>query len=404
MPIKAKRKFFPYSEYWIPLALVFLSFATLAIFQIDGRYTVTQPDILPNMDFSEGGRYWTGPADGVRLSVSAPATLILSNDERRQTLVTQILRTPQRFDSIRVALDIKLDGVEPGDAWWQRAGVFLESRDRARRRMLYWPSEVALLSGTVPWTRFDRVIPTAAQMSYMQLFILHGGRSGVLQVRNLRVDAMAETAWFRSVKMLLIVLWGGIGLYCIAPLIVRRRRSPLAYLTLGAFAGMLAVSLTPQPLLSQSTVPIARTIATVAAPAESDREARKPADTTRKAKDGKQADTDAKTEPEQSDHGDTSSAKGASPISLASDPMQYAAHFFGHVLLGVLAAMLFRETASWRLAGYLLFAASTNELLQVFVVTRSAGFDDGLANMAGAMVGLLTVVGMRTIRTRRAAA
>lgn len=405
MRIKAKRKFFSYSEYWKPLAVVLLSAASLAIFHIDGRYTIAQRGILPNLDFSQSGRYWIGSKDGVRLTRTESRTLILENEGRRQTLITQTLEAPQRYDNIRVAMDIRLDGVRPGDAWWQKAGVLLESRDRARQRMTYWPSEIALLSGTVPWTHYDRVIPTAAQMSFMQLFILHGGESGLMQIRNLRVDAVTEAAWFGIAEKILFVLWFAVGVWALFPLIAQRYRSPLAYLTLLTFVTMVSVSLTPQPLLSQSATPVARTIETVAAPVLQDRDRKKPAETEAKAKGKKPpGKKEAKPEPEKDATEEAGTAEAAPPVALASDPMQYAAHFSSHVVLGILVGLLFREAAWWRVAGYLLLAASTTELLQVFVITRSAGLDDGLANAAGALVGVLTVVGLRTVRQRRAAA
>jgi VanZ family protein len=49
-------------------------------------------------------------------------------------------------------------------------------------------------------------------------------------------------------------------------------------------------------------------------------------------------------------------------------------------------------------------AAATNELLQVFVITRSAGLADGFANVAGAVFGLFIVFTLRRIAWRRRAA
>jgi VanZ family protein len=66
--------------------------------------------------------------------------------------------------------------------------------------------------------------------------------------------------------------------------------------------------------------------------------------------------------------------------------------------------LTFRSVSWWRLTLYLLLAATTIELLQIFVITQSAGLLDGLANAAGIGAGLLLLYGMFAVRQRITAA
>ncbi len=396
MSSNSKLKFFHYSVKPKLFTIILLGVASLGLFEIDDRYSVVQQHLLPNLDFRRIGENWTGSKGGIHLIAASPTVLVLNNGNRHQTLMTQRLNKPQRFENIRVAVDIKLDGVEAGPAWWQMAGVIVLSHDRSGKRMTYWPSEVAFLSGTHPWRRYEAVIPTSASMANMRLVILHGGSSGEIKIRNLEVDAADERMWFSIAETSLLVLWLGVGIWVLAPVIIQRWRAPLVYAALMTFAGLLAVSVMPQPLLSTSSQPAMRTLAEITAPFTKAGKQSEEA-----AQNRKKAGSPKVTPPEkgQNASGDTGQAAPVS-LKLKGDRRQYSAHFFSHILLGMLIGLAFKEAAWWHLAIYLSLAAATNELLQVFVITRSAGIADGLANVAGAASGLLIVMVWRIVRQR----
>ena len=406
MRYNSKRKFFYQNEKFKLFALMFLSLASLSLFAIEQRYEVFQEKLLPNLDFREVGKYWIGSRAGVYVIPGRPTTLVLNYDGQRQTLVTQTLRKPHRFENVRIAVDVKFDAVEAGPAWWHKAGVLALSYDQQGKRMTYWPSEIAFQSGTHDWRRYTAVIPTSKSMKTMQIFILHGGKSGALRIRNLQIDAAWETEWFVVAKHALLASWVAAALWILLPLIIQHRRNILAYLSLACFLGMLSVSVLPQPLLSTSSKPALDKLASLTTPAEAPPETSEKAPAKKESPSPKDATaTEEETKPQDEETSvATKTVRAKKPLlQVKGDPAQYAAHFLSHVFLALLVGLAFRRAAWWRLALYLLLAATTNELLQIFVVTRSAGVLDGVANAAGAAVGLLILYGFLRIWRRVAA-
>jgi len=77
--------------------------------------------------------------------------------------------------------------------------------------------------------------------------------------------------------------------------------------------------------------------------------------------------------------------------------LSQAAHFFGHVILGLLAARAATLTWAWRkglriaLAGALVHAI-LDELVQMFVPSRHANLEDIVYNTVGVLVGSAILV------------
>lgn len=406
MPCNSKRKFFHFNEKIKLICVLVLSVASLGLFEIGHRYALSEPQLLPNLDFRHGGKYWTGTPDGIRVVPGPPATVIVKNVSQHQTLMTQSLHNVQRLKNVRVTVDLKLDGITPGTAWWQKAGVLVLSYDRTGKRMTYWPSEVGFLSGTQPWRRYEAIIPVSQAMDKMQLFVLHGGIDGTLRLRNLQVAAVQEAGWFTGAETGILALWAVVGIWILLPLIIRHRTSPVAYLALACFIGNLGLSVLPQPLLSTSSKPAFEKIAALTAPAEKETQ---PADADGKSarKSGATPGTEAskpKTDEtgESAETGETVRADRAS-LLIKGDLGQYAAHFATHFILSLLVGLAFKAAGWWRLVLFVSLAATTNELLQIFVITRSATLADGFANVAGAVFGLFIVFTLHRAWRRRTA-
>jgi len=399
MPYNSKLKFFYQCEKLKLIALILLSAATLALFGAGDRYRIVERELLPNLNFLEIGRYWRGTVGGVHFIPGPPTTLVLRNSGHRQTFVTQTLADPHRFDNIRIAVEARLEGIEAGRAWWQKAGVFVQSYDGNGDRMAYWPSNVAFLTGTHPWQRYDVVIPTTAAMKKMEIFILHGGNSGELRIRNLQVDFAKEATWFSASENALLFLWIATTVWILLPLAIQNRRAPLACLTLATFIGILAISVMPQPLLSTSSKPALDKVAILMAAADDDAES--PTQKTTPKEPSKPAAKAKRPKKKAAMGGNIQASKAQ--IQLKGDRRQYVAHFLSHAILALLAGLAFSRVGWWRLSVCLLLAGMTNEILQIFVVTRSAGLADGIANIAGAAAGLLLIFAYHLLRQRLSA-
>lgn len=397
MPWKSKSKFFYQCEKFKLATIIVLCVVSAALFQLDTRYRVTESGILPKLDLQELGNHWFGTGSSIRFAPGPPATIILRNDDRRQTLISRIIENPKRYANIRVEVDIKIDEIRPGSAWWERAVVLLRSWDHKQTRMKYWPSEIAQISGTRPWQHYEAVIPVAENVSHMRLFIVHGGKSGVLQFRNLEVDAAADAPWFAAAKPVLIAAWIIAGAWIVVPLALTRYRDLFACLALTVFAATLAGTLTPQPLLSDTSGPALDRLAKIATPKPSIRQG---SGGKAKTADDEKPQSDRTAPTPASPTFDTSPHGSILPVTFLKGSGDYVAHFLSHALLALFVFLAFRDVPWWRLLFYLLLTAATDELLQFFVITRSAGILDGLANAAGISVGFAIYMIWHTTRRR----
>lgn len=395
MLFNSKAEFFQNSEKLKLAAIVFLCFSSILLLNAPNRYALVQADILPNTDFNELGKHWSVAGNAVRLTDGPKRTLLITNENSRQTLITQTLAAPQQFESIHVSFEMSLENVERGPEWWQQAGVILLGFDHNRARMKYWPHRIVLTSGSQPWAFYEAVIPVTEKMAKLQLFLFHGGQKGLIKLKNLRVNAMSERAWFTTIRTILIALWVIAGIWILVPPLLKRRKSLFAYLTFFTFVGMLVGALMPQPELSHIVRPVLSKWERILKPkpvadkAQAEHEKSK----TGSAKKDQEAATSTDAGPKKSKNEATKTQMPKQtaqlPRAMDSNSREYAAHFFSHILLGFLVALVFNQTARWKLLGYLVIAAAIVELGQIFVITRSAGFGDGLANIAGAATGFV---------------
>jgi len=378
---------------WCKFAtVVLLCLASVTLFSVPGRYVTARTGIVENLDFARGGRGWAGtPGVSLRAGAGGARILVLANEARPQAIIARTLPGPARFANIRIAADIRVRGVVPGPAWWNQAGFVLLSFDARGAKMKYWPWEVALLSGDRDWRRYEAVIPVAEAARRMALYLFLGGNSGTMAVRDIAVDAVNEATWFAVAEPALIALWIAVGLWILLPLVLRKRRSLAAGLALLALVGVFAGVLTPQPQLSDFTAnaraAVQRLTAAFRPGAEVAEEAAKDKSAAAHQKD-KKAPPQKKPAADEKEAPPPGVAGGFQPGALTAGDTSFIAHFAAHAILAFLVCLAFRK-ADWRLLlpGLLLVAVS-DEVLQVFVVTRTADPLDGALNAAGIVAGV----------------
>ena len=128
---------------------------------------------------------------------------------------------PERFRNIRVGVELSARGMQPGSQNWQRGRVLFWSYDRAGNRLKHLEHVVGAVSGTTDWRRFRLVVPVVPETAFFRLILYHGGRTGVMVLRNLAVDDVVETRLFTMLKYLLMVLWAAVAGWVLIPLITR---------------------------------------------------------------------------------------------------------------------------------------------------------------------------------------
>ena len=113
--------------------MVALTYLTL---QVVDHYDTAATNIIPNLSFEEGGKYWSNSGRGISLKknpqpvvepklATPPSPLILGRS----------IPDPQRFTHIRVGADIKLINVAPGNLWWEQAGIILRSKNKKNQKI-----------------------------------------------------------------------------------------------------------------------------------------------------------------------------------------------------------------------------------------------------------------------------
>jgi len=370
-------------------AILTLCFASLGLFNADGRYVLAKPGILPNLDFAEGGKHWSGSRTGVTIRAGQPPVLLLSNGPRRRALISQVLETPAAYRNIRVAADIKIDAVAAGDNWWEQAGIVVQSIDKNGAKMPYWPSRVALLSGSTPWQRHEAVIPVAADAKRLYLAIFLIGAPGDMAVRNITVDALDPAPWFSMARAALIALWAGVGLWIVVPLRRLKKRAIPAYGALFVLLATIAGVLTPQPELSRFLGAARSLFDRAVIPVLPDTAAPPRA---------KMADVKSPPKEEPARRGDARTATpstqilAALPATVKRDGGSFAAHFAVHAALAFLVLLAFNEVGWARLMAYLVVLAGATEVIQVFVITRTVNIVDVGYNLAGIGTGIAVIL------------
>lgn len=365
-------------------AVLALSLATLGLYRCDARYEAAGEPILPNLGFEQGFRHWQGSPAGVGLAGGGAeplAAVLRVGGPARLPLLTRSLPDPGRFSHVRVAAEIRLEGVRAGPEAWQRGGIILRSLDRRGIRLRHWPERVAAFAGTADWRPYAAVVPVNPDAAAMRLFLYNAGLAGEVRVRRLTLTAASETTWFRVARALLIAAWLVAGLWA-AVLLLAPPGNAWRRLAAGVGAVILAATLAPQPDLSDALGAaedgLNRWLAAFpAGPPE--------------ASGG--ATAGARGEASRAGAGETAPPPAVPAVRFRVRPLpglgpEETAHLAAYT---VLALLLFVGAPGVRrrdLVLYLLVAAVAGEVVQSFVVTRSVQWLDGTMNAAGVGVAL----------------
>jgi len=375
------------------LAIALLCVATLALFATPARFETTATGILPNLDFAQGLAGWrhspgaalVDPATGVAAIVAAPG--------RPPAVLLRILARPHRFGYIRVALDARVENVVAGTEPWRVAGARLRGARANRWLDPYWPSEVTRLEGTTPWRRFEAVFPVQPEAETLRLLLYNAGVSGVLLVRDLAVDALAERPLARIARWLLAFLWIMGAAWAAGPAIMRARERPAGLATLATGALILGLVLTPQPELADTVAALSTDVdRAIAWAGESPTPTAAGPDREAAARTKSVMPTPA---PRLAQGPVRTGVGRLAKTTIAGLGPQDIGHFLAFATLAFLAFRAFPEIARRHLLVYLATGALASEVAQSFLVTRTTQLSDAALNTGGIAVGGLAFIAWR---------
>lgn len=405
------------------IAAIGLSIVTLLLFNTEARFVTVAPSLVSNLDLANGLAGWSGLGAEVLPSDDGSRELRLAKGASGGApIAVRMIAQPGRFSHIRVAAEMRTAGIEPGPERWQRAGLVAPSFGPRGERLTQWPYEIAMFGSDAPWTQVSRVLPVGGGVASIRLFAYVGGPAGVLTLRHVTIDGMAETAWAAPVRYGLILAWGILGLSVLGSLLARWR--PIARpLSAALGIAILFFALYPQPhfqrlvrpinaalfgavafLPSRDDVAAAISSAWGDGGAESDR---RPAPAPR-GQDAKAPDADAngvpakQAQPTEAAPAHNRMERQVPPAGLRLEAAQRHAprlfpdwlgpedrgHMAAFAALAFVVTFGFPQAGGWVVIGALLVLGASTEALQTFSPTRDAELSDLVSDLVGILGGL----------------
>lgn len=406
------------------LAAIGLSIVTLVLFNTEVRFVPVAPALVPNLDFANGLAGWSGLGTEVLPSDDGSRELrLIKGPSGGAPIAVRMIAQPGRFSHIRVAAEMRTAAIEPGPERWQRAGLVAPSFGPRGERLTQWPYEIAMFGSDAPWTQVSRVLPVGEGVASIRLFAYVGGPAGVLALRHVTIDGMAEAAWAAPVRYGLIVAWGILGLSVLGSLLARWK--PIAR-PLSAALGIVILffALYPQPHFQRLVRPINAALfgAVAFLPSRDDVAAaissawgdggtesdRRPAAAQRGGRDAQAPDADAngvpakQAQPAEAAPADNRAQRQVPPAGPRLEAVQHhAPRFFpdwlgaedrGHIaafaVLAFVVTFGFPQAGGLAVIGALLVLGVSTEALQTFSPTRDAELADIASDLVGILCGL----------------
>ena len=386
-------------------AVAALCLATMALFNLDSRFSAIDPDILPEP--GEGPGSWFGRGVEVRpLAQGGWEATLTAGRTGGMAILAWRLDDPGRYDYLRISGEITADGLDPDDLHAQ-AGIVLNAYDASGHLRWHRPRVVVELHGPAGWERHERVIPVDPGAVSARVVVFAAGRGAVLSVRALSLAVVSETRLSVIARWGLIVLWIAAGVWIALPAVAGSRRSVAGTLAAAAGAAIVLLVLMPQPQFNDSIRSLVTSL-DQAVVGRVEQVAGTPA-----------TEPPAAGEPAKGSAAPETAAETGTPVAAPSGPgplmrlgrqtilgleWQDIGHMSAHAVFAiVLFAALPGAPLSWRFL-FVVLAAVASETLQYFVVTRSVRIDDFALNIVGVLAGGLVWLTVAAVRRRTASA
>lgn len=406
------------------LAVACLCLATLAVLQVPWRFelrgdslSIEPPESVPQI--------WLVSPEGVSTAAESDGGGLLLDADRSRGVpyVAAVVRRAKPFSHLRIALDLKIEGLRPGRQDWQEVGLILTSFSEGFRTIGYWPKRVLGLDRDQDWGERSRVFPLHDGTRAIRVLAYNAAASGRLWLRRIELVPLYERDLFVGLRYLVIALWAAFFGFCAWSLLrLEGRKAPRAGLIL-LFALATAAIVMPQPHYGRIVFFIEGVADTLFERPEPPPgiEAEAPEDEEQPAEPEPTPDAGAEPEAEPGTDeapGEAAEAGGEAPaqaqdrtrkgrelhflgrLGQGDGPLDWIgfkelAHFSMFLLLALVSLLTFRRRQMTPIFAFLLCYAVASEFLQLFVATRSTNPADFLVNALGISVGGLIFLALR---------
>lgn len=417
---------------------------TTVFYQLGGRYAVTDTDILLNADFEEGDWGWFGGGEAYVLLDEATPVVRLEPVSDGISLIGRRMGRAGRWDQLRFSADFRAKGLIPDGPAWRAGGLIVRSYDDDGRRIRSWPYHLLRIAGDQDWQRLSADLPVGAIVERLAIYVFHAGVDGVLEMRGLRVDGLAERPWSMMTKQILVGAWLLFGLRLLLLALMPPHgvcRYPWGRWRLAATAGLAVAILVgamlpvpelrsgvgavdhnlgqawrnlvpePDPASDLAAMDSADGVLITEAPADPSAEAPSPSEdgASDESPPAAAGDAPATTAATDATEGSASvlPAVDTAPATIGLIAFarsgafglsaQQVGHLFCFIGLGFCLSVLFPAGRLVAGASFLAATAST-EIMQQFLITRSVDWADALFNAIGLATGLTLWLAWQALR------
>jgi len=237
--------------------------ATYLIIELPWRYYLVESEILQGQDLVEGLGDWEKSTSGLTINETqkhlclGPAT-----SENIPFLVRSIPLSP-KSNFVRVSARSKAFQLAPGSESWQQGHILVRSFNDQRAWIWYWPSKLAVLTGSSPWADHQLTVPVDNMVRDMWLVVYNGGQSGEICLQSLHVEGLREHSIFIFMRYGLFVIWGALLLWAGRAALTVRGSPFLKSMFLGISLTMLAMVVLPQPHYGRLINPFEESLSSV---------------------------------------------------------------------------------------------------------------------------------------------
>lgn len=317
---------------------IFLAIATFACQIWIDRYQQAGPELLT-------GNWITNASGGNRVNITNNELTLLATNPRTGAGAYQYLSVIEHGAVLMFSAEIKCDNVVRGGKPWNLARLNLIQNDGTEDR---WDlmHVVAMLTGTHNWQSYQNFFYITPQTQSIRIAAEIHRTTGALQIRNMQLYPVEETATYLWSRKIILVSWGLFFLLLVGSCFIAEKKSMLfRILLVGAFISIVVGTSLPGYM---------KTVAMYAVEAQIDE---------------------------------------ISPVLLDIVPWDltkiwHASIFF---LLGITLSLILRKAPFSHVITVILMLAGGTEMIQLYIDGRTPLISDFFIDAAGGIAGSLLV-------------
>ncbi len=213
----------------------------------NARFQFGEPDLLYNSDFTSGLDAWRSRGTGQTNLIPAepPVARLTHRTGYGNTTLTREFAPSRTSSYIRVSAEVRTRNIAKGPNPWNTGRLVAAPFDADGAFIRGRPHVLVSETGTNGWRRHDGIFSVGADVATLKIELQLLQASGVIEVRNLRVQDAFAVPELAAVHRILGVCW--VVLILVALIWLLRRLPKRGLWVCGALAVAMLVLTAPRP-------------------------------------------------------------------------------------------------------------------------------------------------------------